>query len=79
LADVLSPDALAHTGEKLLDLSTKEKVPNITILILQTVHFLRKHINDKHFDENAKIMYNTMLNDADSDVSYYAKLYCTSQ
>ena len=79
LVDLLSPEVLARTGAQLLEMSTTEKVAPVMILILQTIKLISTSLSDKNFDENAKIMYNTLLNDPDSDVSYYAKKYASSK
>lgn len=71
----LSPEALARTGSQLLEMSTREKVPCVIVLILQTVHKIGERLNDRSFEENARIMYNTRINDPDSDVTHYARLY----
>lgn len=75
LAKLLSPEILAKAGGQLLEMSTIEKVPSVIVLLLQTVDVLGKNLDDKNFLENARIMYNTLLNDPDTDVNYYAKLY----
>jgi hypothetical protein len=77
LVGCLSLEVLSRLGATLLEMSTTEKIPNVMILVLQAVHLIKKILNDKSFDENARIMYNTLLNDPDSDVAYYAKLYAT--
>ena len=79
LAEWLSPEVLAKCGAQLLEMSTTEKVSPVMILILQTIKLISTKLQDKSFDENAKIMYNTLLNDPDSDVSYYAKLYASQR
>ncbi len=78
LVSILSQDILAKIGAQLLEMSMTEKVPSVMVLILHTVHTIGQTLNDKNFNDNAKIMYNTLLNDPDSDVSHYAKLYSTS-
>lgn len=60
-------------------MSTMEKVPSVMVLLLQTVEVVSKTLDDKNFMENARIMYNTLLNDPDTDVNYYAKLYSSGR
>lgn len=76
---VLSHESLAKSGAQFLELSTVEKVPSVMVLLLQTIEAIGKALNDKNFEDNSRIMYNTFLNDPDSDVSYYAKLFSSAK
>lgn len=52
-----------------------ENVPNVLVLIIQTINEFQASINDKNLDAIAKQLYQKYQDNPDSDVSYYAKFY----
>ena len=79
MVKVLNTETLARAGAHFLEMSTLEKVPSVMVLLLQTIDAIGKTLEDKSFMDNARIMYNTLLNDPDTDVNYYAKLFSSGK
>jgi hypothetical protein len=62
-------------ASQIADMAGNETVPNVLVLILQTIYEFQASINDKNLDSLAKQLYLKCQDHPDSDVSYYAKLY----
>jgi hypothetical protein len=63
------------TGNQLIELSKTEKVPNVIVLLLQTVNDFRANCNDKSLAASAKELFHSFESHQDSDVSYSAQSF----
>lgn len=71
----MTHDVIHKVTNQIIDLAKQEKVPNVLILILQTVNEFQKIINDDQLKKNAKDLYTSLLQHSDSDVSFYAERF----
>jgi hypothetical protein len=71
----LAQDTVLSVSDQIIKMAQKENVPNVLVLIIQTIHEIQQTINDKSLDAAAKTLYERYLDNGDSDVSFYAKQF----
>ena len=71
----LPSETVMKIASQLADMAGNENVPNVLVLIIQTINEFQASINDKNLDAIAKQLYQKYQDNPDSDVSYYAKFY----
>lgn len=74
----LSPATIVSLAQQLSDMAKRETIPNVLVLILQTMHEFEKTVTDNNLRTIAHEMYKALTNHPDSDVQSHASQYATS-